>query len=100
MRVVDAGSSSGDKIFGTIGNISIPREVYNRLQLVPMFQIGSLVDDSKLPLKAFFDAMNNIQEGTNTDVLAEQVNVFLGSIGVDFYYPHPDNNYKGELGNA
>ena len=36
----------------------------------------------------------------NTDVLAEQVNVFLGSIGVDFYYPHPDNNYKGELGNA
>ena len=97
MRVVDAGSSSGDKIFGTIGNISIPREVYNRLQLVPMFQIGSLVDDSKLPLKAFFDAMNNIQEGTNTDVLAEQVNVFLGSLGLTQYYPHPDNTYAGDL---
>ena len=97
MRVVDAGSSSGDKIFGTIGNISIPREVYNRLQLVPMFQIGSLVDDSKLPLKAFFDAMNNIQDNTNSNALAEQVNVFLGSIGVSTYYPHPDNTYKGEL---
>ena len=97
MRITDAGSSLGDKTFGEIDNPTIPREVYNRLQTVVMFPIGSKPEDSKLPLSAYFNAMNNIQDGNLTYQEANNCDAFVGSLGVDFYYPHPDNTYKGGL---
>ena len=100
MRISNANSQSDENIFGSEWNVAVPREVYNRLQMTVMFPIGSGVEDTTMPLKAFYDAMNAIQDGTNTNQLAVKVDEFLGSLGVDMYYPHPDNTYKGELLNA
>ena len=100
MRISDSNSQSDNNVFGSSGYVSVPREIYNRLQTVSMFPLGSRPEDLKFPIKAFIDAMEKIQDHTNTNTLAAEVDSFFGLLGITEYYPHPDNTYKGELFNA
>lgn len=79
---------------------AIDREIYNRLQLAPLFPIGSLDKDSQFPMQDYINQMELINSGTQTNAVAIRGDEFLGSLGVDAYYPHYDNTYKGELLNG
>jgi hypothetical protein len=89
IKIVDS-STDGRPDYDT----EIDRQIYKRLQLVNLFPLGSLPSDSLNPIKHFCDTFNDIQAGTT---VGNDVNIFLGSLGVTKYYPHKDNMYKGEL---
>lgn len=95
IRIVDNTSSSEDNGIG-LSITELDRAVYNRLQIVPFFRLGTLPEDSRPPLSLFIKEMEKFYSGTPTSK-ADEINVFLGSLGVDMYYPHQDNAYKGEL---
>lgn len=76
-------------------NESIDRQIYLRLQLIPIHPLGTLVSDSLNPIKDFMDTFNAIQAGT---LPTNNANLLLGSLGVTQYYPHRDNTYLGVLG--
>lgn len=76
---------------------SIDREIYNRLQLVPLAPLGSLPKDKVAPIKDYIDQMEKIQADTQTNQAAIRIDTFVGSLGVSQYYPHPDNIFKGDL---
>jgi hypothetical protein len=97
IRIVDNTASSEDNGIGTNGVVELDRAVYNRLQIVPFFPLGSLPEDSRPPLSLFIVEMEKFYSGTPT-ANGNEVNSFLGSLGITQYYPHHDNAYKGELG--
>ena len=98
IRIVDTGSSYSNSGLGSLSAIMLNRKVYQRLQRVVYSPLGSESDDSIPPLSVFiseFEKFYTVPK-TNTAV-SNEINSFLGSLGVTQYYPHPDNTFKEPL---
>jgi len=98
IRIIDTSGSYSDTGLGSLSAILLNRKVYQRLQRVVYSPLGSESDDSIPPISVFISEFEKFYSAppTNTAV-SNEINSFLGSLGVSIYYPHPDNTYKGEL---
>ena len=98
IRIVDTGGSYSNVGQGSLSSILLNRKVYQRLDRLIYSPLGSEPDDLIPPISVFISEFEKFYTipASNTAV-SNEIDLFLGSLGVSIYYPHPDNTYKGEL---
>jgi len=93
VRITDSSSRNKDKYFrynSSTDALTLDRQIYQKLQ-----QYNPSMADEAL-FGYFCDEMQKVQDNTGSEV-AEELDTFLGSLGVTTIYPHPDNTYTGTL---
>jgi hypothetical protein len=89
MRVVEHSRNG----LGKNEKQNIIRVIYSRLNGIYANLIGELKEDGEDLFLDFLKAFNDKEEGEEIDDKYQEIDAYLGSLGVDRNYGHKDINY-------